>query len=171
MKKKLVIGAVFLTILCIAGYWQFDQLGGNNPIEISLVEKNPAPLTGITYIGTPQDKKLSESFRTMEDQKKLHPGTYLHTIYEVEPAGKLDTMKVFVGINHPLSGEKFENRVFTESSFLQAKITGNKWVMPGPDKVKSRITEYAKENKLELSGIFIDKIVSENEVHVTAPVR
>ena len=42
--------------------------------------------------------------------------------------------------------------------------------MPGPDKVKSSLENYAKENGLTLSGIFIDKIISEEEVHVIAPI-
>jgi hypothetical protein len=43
--------------------------------------------------------------------------------------------------------------------------------MPGTNKVKSKLEEFAKENKLQLSGIFIDKIISETEVQVIAPIK
>jgi hypothetical protein len=43
--------------------------------------------------------------------------------------------------------------------------------MPGPETIKEKIQAYAEANKLTLSGYYIDKIVSETEVHVLAPVR
>jgi hypothetical protein len=43
--------------------------------------------------------------------------------------------------------------------------------MPSPETIKEKIQDYAKANKLTLSGYYIDKIVSETEVHVIAPVR
>ncbi|MDF2157603.1 hypothetical protein [Algoriphagus sp. CAU 1675] len=171
MQKKLLIGIMVLAILGSAAYWIFSRLGGNNPIAISLVEKSPEALSGILFKGTPQDPKLGESFQKVEDQKSLHPGTFLHTIYEVEPAGKLDTMMVFVGINHLLVGDEFETRTFQEQRYLLAKITGNNWVMPGPEKVKAKIQAFADSAQVQLSGIFIDKIISEKEVHVLAPIR
>ncbi len=160
-----------LVILGSAAYWVFNRLGGNNPIAISLVNKSPEMLSGILFKGTPQDPNLGGSFQKMEDQKSLHPGTFLHTIYEKEPAGKLDTMMVFVGINHLLSGDEYETRTFQEHHYLLAKITGNKWVMPGPEKVKAQIQSFADSAKLQLSGIFIDKIISEKEVQILAPIR
>ncbi|MCR9082919.1 MAG: hypothetical protein NXH89_10900, partial [Cyclobacteriaceae bacterium] len=101
----------------------------------------------------------------------LRPGSFLHTIYEVEPAGKLDTMRVFVGLNQLLSGDDIQERVFSEKSYLLAKIKANKWVMPGPEKVKEKLWAFADSANLELSEFFIDKIVSENEVHVIAPIK
>jgi hypothetical protein len=43
--------------------------------------------------------------------------------------------------------------------------------MPSPETIKEKIQDYAKANSLNLSGYYIDKIVSETEVHVIAPVR
>jgi hypothetical protein len=89
----------------------------------------------------------------------------------VEPAGKLDTMIVFVGINQTLPITDLEFRPFENNGYLLAKIQSNKWVMPSPEAVKEKLTEYASENQLELSGIFIDKIISEKEVQVIAPIK
>lgn len=171
MRKKLGLVALFLALLISVGYWGFDKLGGNKPIAVQKIESNPESLAGRTYSGIPQDEKLALIFEEMETQKGLHPGTFIHTIYEVEPAGKLDTMIVFVGINQALPLEDLEFKKFEEQSYLIAIITGSRWVMPGPDAVKETLENYARENELTLSGIFIDKIISDQEVHVIAPLR
>lgn len=171
MEKKLGLVAIFLVLMMLAAYLGFDRLGGNNPIAIRKIETNPESLAGRNFSGIPQDEKLALIFQEMETQKGLHPGTFIHTIYEVEPAGKLDTMIVFIGINQALPLRDLEFRKFEEQSYLLAKITGNRWVMPGPDTVKATLENYAKENSLSLSGVFIDKIISEDEVQVIAPIR
>jgi hypothetical protein len=169
--KKIRIIALFLAILGISGYFLFDHLGGNRPVVLSLEAKSPDTLTGKTFRGTPIDKGLEAVFQTIQGTQKLHPGTSLHTIYYVEPAGKLDTLEVFAGINLPFGTQNLEVKKFTETQYILAKVTGNKWVMPGPETIKKKIQDYAKANKLTLSGYFIDKIVSETEVHVIAPVQ
>lgn len=169
--KKFGIALIVLLVLVSFGYSLFDRLGGNNPIQVELVEGPPASLAGKIYRGTPQDKRLNETFQSIESLLALHPGKKIHTIYFVEPAGKLDTMEVFVGLDLPFAPPGLESKTFSEQRFILATITGNKWVMPGPEKVKARIEEFAKEKNLALSGIFIDKIVGEEEVQVIAPVR
>lgn len=169
--KKLLIAAVVLLILGLGGYLVYDQLGGNSPIALSLVTSPPETLAGKTFRGTPIDKGLEQAFRSIESLKSLHPGASVHTLYYVEPAGKLDTMEVFVGINLPFGAPGMESKKFTQSRYILAQVKSNKWVMPGPDTIKEKIQEYAEANKLSLSGYYIDKIVSETEVHVIAPLR
>jgi hypothetical protein len=171
MQKKLLIVTVILTVFIGFGYWGFDQLGGNNPVVIELVNKKPESLLGNTFVGIPQDVRLAKIFEETLTQKSLKTGTFLHTIYEIEPAGKLDTMKVFVGINQLLPEEGFELKTFEEDRYLLAIITGSSWVMPGPKTIKAELENYAAENNLTLTGIFIDKIIREDEVHVIAPIR
>lgn len=171
MSRKITVILVFLAFAVLGGMIFFNYLGGNNPIQITIVNQKPAPLSGIYYVGTPQDPSLKEAFVKIETEKSLHPGSFLHTIYEVEPAGKLDTMRVFVGLDQLLVGDEYEQRIFQENRYLLARIQGNRWVMPGPEKVKSRLKEFADSAKLELSEILIDKIISENEVHVIAPIE
>lgn len=170
MKKIWIALAVLLTVLTL-GYFVFDRLGGNSPILIELVDKTPPTLAGKTYKGTPQDKKLGETFQTIETFLSLNPGKKIHTIYYQEPAGKLDTMEVFVGLDLPFAPVDLESRVFSETSYVLATIKASKWVMPSPDKVKARIEDFAKEKNLVLSGVFIDKIISEEEVQVLAPIK
>ena len=169
--KKLLIAAVVLLIFGLGGYLAYDQLGGNSPISLSLVTTPPETLAGRTFRGTPIDKGLEQAFRSIESLQSLHPGTSVHTLYYTEPAGKLDTMEVFVGINLPFGAPEMESIKFTETRYILAKVKSNKWVMPGPTTIKEKIQDYAEANKLSLSGYYIDKIVSETEVHVIAPLR
>ncbi|SFT99553.1 hypothetical protein SAMN04489724_3259 [Algoriphagus locisalis] len=171
MKKLLLIGVALISALTILGFWGFSKLGGNTPIEVTLIEKSPESLAGITYRGTPGNERLGELFKKMESEKGMHPGSQLHTIYEVEPAGKLDTMVVFVGINQNLPLTDLEFRTFENNSYLLATIKSNKWVMPSPETVKEKLADFAQENKLELSGVYIDKIISNEEVQVIAPIK
>jgi len=170
MKKRLLFLAIILTLLVGFGYWGFDRLGGNNPVIIELVEKKPENLIGKTFIGIPQDEKLATIFKEIQTLKSLKTGTFLHTIYESEPAGKLDTMKVFVGINQLLPEEGFELLTFEEERFLLATITGSSWVMPSPKTIKAKLEKYATDKHLIISGVYIDKIISEDKVQVIAPI-
>jgi hypothetical protein len=43
--------------------------------------------------------------------------------------------------------------------------------MPNPTTVQERLSEYAEENGIALTGVFIDKIVSKEEVQVIAPIQ
>lgn len=171
MKHRLGLIIIVLVSLSTIGYFIFDRLGGNATIQIELVEKKPDYLAGKTYRGTPQDPLLKETFQQIEQAQALNPGTKIHTIYYVEPAGKLDTMDVFVGLNLPFPTGDLEGKTFAENRYLLAIIQGSKWVMPGPEKVKAKLQEYAKFNNLILSGLFIDKIISESEVQVIAPIK
>jgi hypothetical protein len=171
MKHRLGLIVILVLSLSAIGYFIFDRLGGNTPIEIELVNEKPENLAGKTYRGTPQDPLLKETFQQIEQAQALNPGTKIHTIYYVEPAGKLDTMNVFVGLNLPFPTGELEGKTFEENRYLLAKIQGSKWVMPGPEKVKAALQEFAQSNNLILSEVFIDKIISESEVEVIAPVK
>lgn len=170
MKKIGIAFAVLLTAGTLA-YFVFDRLGGNNPIMVELVDNAPPTLAGKTFRGTPQDKKLGETFQYIESLLPLNPGKKIHTIYYREPAGKLDTMEVFVGLDLQFAPTDLESKAFSESSYILATLKASKWVMPGPEKVKAKIEEFAKEKNLSLNGVFIDRIISEEEVQVMAPIR
>lgn len=171
MGKNLGIGLLTLVLLSLVGVWTFSKFAVDSPIEIELIDQKPETLTGVTFTGIPQDKQLSKNFEQMEELKKANPNSSIHTIYEVEPAGKLDTMILFVGINIISNSDDLEVRTFEENRFLLSKIIGSSWTMPSPLSVQDKMKAYASENDLQLSGVFIDKIISDREVHVIAPVK
>ncbi len=169
-KKAILVGAGIL-ILAVSAYALFVSLGGNNPIEIQRIDNPPPTLAGITYEGTPQDERLGKTFQRIEEIISTNPGKKLHTIYEIEPAGKLDTMRVFIGFDQSLQLDSLEFKEFKETAFLLASIEANSWVMPGPNKVKEEIREFAKENNITITEVFIDKILTDTKVQVIAPVK
>lgn len=170
MKKT---GIAFLILLAVSSvlYFIFDRLGGNNPIEIQLVEASPPTLAGKYFSGQPQDQELVNTFRSIETLLSLNPGKKIHTIYFQEPKGKLDTMKVFIGLDLPFAPAELETLEFPQTRHLLATIKRNKWVMPSPIHVKEELNASAKSRNLSLVGIFIDRIISESEVQVIAPIK
>lgn len=170
MKKTGFAIAVLLIVLSV-GYVAYDRLGGNNPVEIELIEAKLPTLSGKTFKGQPQNPELGKTFQSIEILSSLNPGKKIHTVYFKEPGGKLDTMEVFVGLDLPFASADLEILEFAESRHLRATIKRNKWVMPSPEQVKKEIEASAKSRNLVLSGVFIDRIISESEVQVIAPIR
>ncbi len=171
MNKKVIYLGIGLLALVGVYLVVFDYLGGNNPILISYVDEKPPILVGLTYEGTPQDDRLGSTFEKIESILSTQPGKKLHTIYEIEPSGKLDTMRVFIGFEHALIQETLEIREFPQTGYLVASLKGNRFVMPSPNKVKKELEEFAAKEGYSLSGVFIDRILSENQVQVLAPVE
>lgn len=163
--KKWIIGSAILLFLVAVGFFQFKRLGGFNEIEVESGTSFELQLQGLAYRGTPQDEKLGKTF---EQVGKIAMGKNipLYTLYSVEPAGKLDTMEVFVGVEAGEIIADFEMKSFQSNQIILAKINAHKFVMPGPNKVKNKMIEFSKLNNLKSPTVFIDKIISTNEVQV-----
>lgn len=148
----------------------FYALGGFNDIEINQTNLGTIELTGKMYRGIPGNESLKDNFMMMEELQRSHPESKLHTIYFIEPAGKLDTMEVFVGIESKwvLNNTDLTNLQFDGSSAIVASIQAHRFVMPGPNKVKNEILEFAQKNNFIEPKIFIDQIVGPEAVKVIA---
>ncbi|AWW31253.1 hypothetical protein DN752_14595 [Echinicola strongylocentroti] len=168
MKKTLII----VGILAALGFSIFAYLGGFKDYPITVIEQESLHLYGLTYRGTPQDEGLKNTFQTIEAALTEEAEATLHTIYYVEPAGKLDTMKVFVGLDKTNDGMKadWEEKVIQGNQFLVADLRYDKWVMPRPATIKEDMQAFAVEHHLTLSGIFIDRLLREDHVQVWAPI-
>lgn len=167
MKKKGIL--IGLPILVAALTFTFYRMGGFREIELEVLENPQIELSGLRFVDIPQDKQLRESFEQMEQVLQQHPEARLHTIYFREPAGKLDTMEVFVGIEKKwltaaLPG--FENLNLSAPQAAVAKIHRHRFVMPNPETVKASLRDFAKANKLPEPTLFIDQIVNPEEVRV-----
>ncbi|GGZ33994.1 hypothetical protein GCM10007049_29140 [Echinicola pacifica] len=163
------ITAIVVAVLALIGFGVFVYLGGYEDYPIEIRENASMDLYGLTYRGTPQDEGLKQTFEQVEAQKE--DGAILHTIYMVEPAGKLDTMKVFVGLDR-LSAipPSWETKTIDAKRFIVADLHYHKMVMPRPESVKKDIQEFAKENSLILTDVYIDKILGEEHIQVWAPL-
>lgn len=168
--KKWIIGISILFFLVAVGFFQFNRLGGFNEIELESVTSFDLKLQGVAYRGTPQDEKLGQTFELVgkiAEAKKIP----LYTIYSVEPAGKLDTMEVFVGVEAAEAIPDFEVKSFQSNQVILAKINAHKFVMPGPNKVKNKMIEFSQTHSIKAPTIFIDKIIATDEVQVIGIVK
>ncbi|WP_158859068.1 hypothetical protein [Lunatibacter salilacus] len=172
MKNPIKIALWIALILIMVGFG-YVQLGGFSPIDISLVECTDLKLVGVEYKGTPQDEMLASSFRNVEDTKLANPGSILHTIYYIEPAGKSDTMHVFVGIQRAAvrgSVSAMTEKKVSCRRAVVAKISAHRFVMPSPLRIKEKMKEFASNEGLVLQDIFVDKLLDDSNVEVWAPV-
>lgn len=171
MKKGIIAGII--GVILLAGIGVYYLLGGFKDIEFHIQEMENIELLGHTYRGTPQDDKLEETFLQIHQLIAKYPGTHLHTLYEIEPAGKRDTLEVFVGVENlgiiaPRDG--LEERIIPCSKAIVANIEVHRLVMPVPDVVKRKIEEYAEEMGVATQGIYVDLIINERHVKVIAPI-
>lgn len=168
--KKIVFLLALIAIIIGLGY---AQLGGFRPIDMVLVECTDLEFVGVEFIGTPQDEMLAGSFRKVEDIKYDNPGSILHTIYYIEPAGKRDTMHVFIGVQKASILESVSDMTHKEVACRRAvvaKISAHRFVMPSPLRIKERIKEFASSEGVVLQEIFVDKLLDDKHVEVWAPV-
>ena len=166
MKRKIIAGIVILILG--AGVLLFYFLGGFNPIQIQSENLGQIKLSGLQFRGRPQDEGLKKTFEKIEDLLKLYPQAKLHTIYFEEPAGKMDTMEVFVGLESIWVNEmEGLNEISLDASkAIVATLSAHRFAMPGPLRVQSKISDFAQGNGLSKPEIFIDQIIGPNEVKV-----
>lgn len=170
--RKIIV-AVVLGLLILVGLGIYWKLGGFNAIQVSLEDSANLKLLGLTYRGTPQDPGMLATFQQLESVIEEFPQTHLHTIYYNEPAGKLDTLEVFVGLEYIdaiAEKETFEIKEIRTSMIIVAAMQSHRLVMPSPRAVKAKIAAFAEEKGLILQDIYIDRILDQERVEVLAPV-
>ncbi len=168
-------GSIALIILFFVGlgFYVFNRLGGFNPIELNVQQIPEISLIGIHYKGTPDNEQLITSFRRIENIQEKNPQAVLYTIYYIEPAGKRDTMEVFMGVESSYVQERegFVERTIPAGKAIMAIIKRDPLVMPSPKSIKGEIESYALSNGLSKPTFFIDRIVRTSEVQVIAPIQ
>ena len=172
MKKTSI--AVLVALLLISLPLVYWKLGGFNPITIRIENRENIRLLGLMYRGTPQDAGMLGTFRQIEEVMSKYPESRLHTIYYTEPAGKLDTLEVFVGVEYQEEIHELENldlKVIACSQVVVAVIEAHRLVMPSPEKMKAEIEAFAQNRNISTQGVYVDKIMDDRRVEVIAPVK
>ena len=166
MKKKIVLISIIL--MAGIGLFVFNNLGGFNDVKLEVTHSEDFNLIGRHFKGIPQDEKLQMAFQEIEKIKNDNPEAVLHTIYYAEPAGKLDTMEVFVGLESKWMENKsgFDQVSYSGKNAIIATIKAHRFVMPGPLKIKKKIIDFSKDNSLPEPDVFIDQIVGLDEIKV-----
>ena len=167
--KKILIGIAVIFFFGF-GFFLFQIMGGFNDIKVDLVDLGTLELSGVRYRGKPEDEALRDAFARIESMQKENQESQIHTIYYIEPAGRMDTLEVFVGLEKKWvrKEEALEELKFDANQAIVARIKAHRFVMPGPVKVKSKIIDFASKNNLTEPGIFIDRILGPDEVMVIA---
>lgn len=169
-KAKIVVTLIGILLLGLT--LAYFYLGGFKPIHIKLNTCNQINLVGVDFTGTPQDKEIGAYFQMVEEEREDHP---LNTIYYKEPEGKRDTLHVFIGFETKIKEQKLESpwryKTISCTRAIVARLKMNRFVMPGPEKTKKAILTFAKEEGLELEGLFIDRIIASDCVEVWAPIK
>lgn len=164
--KKLFAGIILIALIGV-GFLVFYKLGGFTEIVVSQSDMGQLELSGIYFQGTPTQTELRDAFSRIEAIQRNQPEAFLYTLYYSEPAGKLDTMEVFVGVEKRfVSQDTLQTLNLDASDVIVATISAHKFVMPGPNKVKSEIQEYADLVNLPRPVVYLDKIISSSEVQV-----
>jgi|SRR5690606_13684636 hypothetical protein len=172
MKKTTI--AILITVLLITLPLFYWRLGGFNPIDIRIENRESIRLLGLTYRGTPQDAGMLGTFQRIEGVMSKYPESKLHTIYYAEPAGKLDTLEVFVGVEFQEEiheRENLDSKIIACSQVIVAVIEAHRLVMPSPEKVKSEIESFALNKNISTQGLYLDKIIDDRRVEVISPLR
>ncbi len=160
----IVLGVAFLII--------YANLGGFKDIQVEKKELSEIRLKGKYFRGTPLDPELEKTFQEIQAESKNQSENSFYTIYILEPAGKTDTLHVFVGLedlnlNYP---KNWDSLNFTKGVYLTASIESHPLVMPSPESVKEAIISFALQEELPKPLLFIEKIIAKNKVQVIAPI-
>jgi len=168
MKKKIVL--ISIIVLAAIGFYAFNEMGGFNDVRLEISNSEDINLIGRHFKGIPQDEKLQMAFQEIEKIKNDNPEAVLQTIYYSEPAGKLDTMEVFVGLDSKWMENKtgYDQVYYSGENAIIATIQAHRFVMPSPLKIKNKIIGFAKENSLPEPDVFIDQIIGPDDIKVIA---
>ncbi|MCH7411726.1 hypothetical protein MM239_20230 [Belliella sp. DSM 111904] len=164
MRNRIIAG-VIVGLLLTVGLLLFKNLGGFNEVTFTTIDEPRLVLQGLTYEGTPQDDGVRDTFKRVGEEASRR-GLPLFTLYYVEPAGKLDTMKVFVGIETEDALGGFEQHEFSADFGIVAHVNAHRLVMPGPNRVKSKMKAHLMGQGANEPFIYLDKIIDPDSVEV-----
>jgi hypothetical protein len=170
MKKSFFIPLSILLILLAMVF--YHQLGGFKSIVIEKKAFEELKLKGINFKGLPSDPALELAFKTVQDKANQDPFSPFYVIYHQEPAGKTDTLQVFVGLadDNKNTDPNWENLNFFQEAALFVELEIHPLVMPSPSKIKKELKKYAQSQQLLISEPFIEKIQGKNKITVIAPI-
>ena len=145
----------------------YYQLGGAEPVQLRIVERQQMYVFGQHFEGFPNDKKLEEIFFAARDRaiaEKLDLMVINYPIKEQE-----NKVKQFVGVVRPGraagSEEGLDVVPLPQGVYVEAQVRAHNFVMPQPEEVKEQAAKFAQEKKLELeTGISYEIYKSDREL-------
>ncbi len=172
MKRSFVY--LFIALVLTAVLIIYHQLGGFQHAEITYSKNELYQIAGFYYEGDIQEDAWETLFTATRKiiKERILTGT-LTIVWYQEPDDK-GISKAFIGIlyeGRPPIPEELEVRKIEMSGVVRATLRSHVMVMPGPQKVVSKIKAYAEKNNFELQAILIEKYPEESLVIAEVPVK
>lgn len=170
MKKKLLFTWLALGVILLVTYY---LLGGFTEIKVSLTNEPAFEMIGKMYNGPVSSKKLDklvQEIREKYDQGELE-GVFGLCFFS--NPDETDTVDVLVGIiseklvKTPVGWIK---KKFGASQAITASIAAEAVVAPSASETNKKINEFAQQESLEISGIYIEKYVEDFKIITVVPV-
>jgi len=166
-----LIGTLILTGILIV----YNQLGGFNEPEISLVPVNKYIFAGKMYEGNIKDKEWEELYLNIRSLKEnKYPFSSLAIIWYNSPEDEEGEVKAFVGLiwNDSIAvPESFDIKEIAMKGLVRAELKGHAFVVPNPNKVINKIRKFAESKDLTLNNIVIDRYPEESIIYTEIPVK
>lgn len=166
MQRKLLWIIFGVLLIIILGVYYF--LGGFNEVAIEVIEVENYEVVGHYYEGPYERDTIASLFFDAKEllENKILSGDLSVINFENDPEQKHS--KIFIGIlvNQETSDfpKNLERRKVNGGKVIRASIQSHNIVMPTRDKIDEKMTAFAAANNLTLSGVTIERYVSENQL-------
>ncbi|UII22384.1 hypothetical protein [Fulvivirga ligni] len=172
MVKKILPIVVVIVVIGAVGYY---LLGGGESIQFEIREYPDLHVTGKEFLGKYNDGAVKDLFFEAKQISESREGCDV-TVIHYETPELQDSVRQFIGVSSPdssfVSGKAFnEVRSFEKPTMLKAVITAHNFVMPRPEEVKSKASEYAKEKGYELEGYSIEVYKGTRDLEILFPLK
>ena len=162
--KKFFISIIVVLLIAAGGY---GYMGGFNQPEIKQVLTSETYIAGKAYHGSVKSEAFGDLFREvgkLAEEKKISgdPGG----IYYNNPENENDSIQAFIGIivadSKVALPAGYSIRVLPAGQkALQANLKGHFTMTP--NKAYPALFDYAKEQKLALQDVFVERFQGERE--------
>ena len=174
-KKKIIIGAVAVIMLSLAGLYVY--LGGLNTIDISIQNvQGPYRIVGVDFEGRPTDKRVREYF--FDFRERIEKGELkgrLTMVYFRDAETKRNEVKLFMGVildEIPAEiPDEFRIMGVEVSEVVEARLEVHNIVMPSPESIEERMIAFAQNAGYTHQPISIEIYSPDNSVRVHIPLE
>ena len=172
-QKVLLYVVLPLGLLTLLGYY---ALGGFNPVEIAVVSADARVVVGQAYQGTYGDLALRKVF--VEARKQQASGAVpgvLTVINRDAASGSEEAVNQFIGITltAPLDSlpAGYQRDTLAAGTYLRAQVTAHPLAQPRPRTINERLSAYAAEHDITVSGLPIELYRAPDTLWVEMAVR
>jgi len=168
------IGISVIVVLLLSSVL-FAVLGGFAKPTLSQARVPVYIIAGKSFKGKANSDTLMQLFsetKALHESKQL-PGTLAAVYYssDAEAKGKVDVwVGVLVADSTTALPAGYLFRSFPSTSMVRAEIKAHYMIAPTPDKVKTRLYEFAAEQKLVPGRYVVEKYLNEREIIMEIPV-